>query len=106
MSTKKVTPEEVLEAAAEKLGSKDVARLLQFLATEYAEHHEVMLGAVNEVEEIRDFHETVIACLVEKLGGEARISLGCIKDPPQLHKDDDPLTGEWIYTTRAKRRAV
>ena len=40
---------------------------------------------------------TVIACLVDQLGGEARIAQADLEEPPDIEQDEDPFTGEWIY---------
>ncbi len=44
-------------------------------------------------------YETVIASLVEQLGGEARVSQAELEEPARLEQDDDPVTGDWIYRT-------
>jgi hypothetical protein len=39
----------------------------------------------------------IIACLVEQLGGEARILFDDLEDPPAIIERQDLVTGELVY---------
>lgn len=97
----KVTAADVREQALTKCGAEDEETLLHFLCEQYAKLYNAGIGDGVAVEEIRGFHETVVACLVAQLGGEARIPLTDIEDPPPLYMDDDPISGDWIYATKS-----
>lgn len=95
----KVTALAVREKVLSMLGTEDPQNVLDFLFEEYARLYNAQNGAAENYDQIKGFHETVVACLVEQLGGEARIPLADIEDPPPLYMDDDPVSGDWIYAT-------
>ena len=46
--------------------------------------------------------QTIVAGLVwahseHAPGGEVRIPLHIMEEPPEIEADDDPITGDWIY---------
>lgn len=97
---KKVTADDVREQALAKCGvHDDDEALLEFLLDEYAK----LYNTVENYKQDKGFHETVVACLVKQLGGEARIPRTDIEDPPPLYMDDDPLSGDWIYATKGEK---
>lgn len=53
------------------------------------------------LEKVR-LQETIIACLVKQCGGEARLPLADIEDPPEIEEDDDPYNGDWVYRIKGE----
>lgn len=100
---KTYTAEDVLNRAAKEIGSDDPPALAEFLARNYAALHRLLADTVERHTQLEGMFDTVVACLVKQLGGEARIPRSDIEDPPDLIEDDDPLSGDWIYATGSRK---
>lgn len=99
MRRKRITAQQVLEAMKERCKTEDPERLLQFACRTYADRSNQAIIQDEQYTQLLGIFDTVVACLVKQLGGEARIPREDIEDPPDLIEDDDPVDGVWIFRT-------
>jgi hypothetical protein len=46
--------------------------------------------------------ETLLACVVKQCGGEVRVPMADIEEPPEIDEDSDPYTGEWVFKVKGE----